>query len=153
MNLIIRPAIRDDCASLLGLMRGLAKFEGYIDDFCVTQSALETRGFPETGAPEFYAIVAEQENQVIGMLAYYFIPFTYDLRPTLFIKELFIDPTARNNGAGDALFQAVREAAKRQHCGRIKWDVLHNNTAAKRFYERQGARQDSIWRGYFLETF
>ena len=151
MSVLVRPATRDDCASLLELMRGLAKFEGYIDDFRVTETALETRGFGQTGEPEFYALLAQLNEQAVGMLVYYFIPFTFDLRPTLFIKELFVEPTARNNGAGEALFKAALAKAKLQGCGRIKWDVLHNNDAAKRFYQRQGARQDAKWQGYILD--
>jgi len=85
-----------------------------------------------------------------GMLVYYFIPFTLDLRPTLFIKEFFVMPGARGAGIGEQLFAALRETALEQGCGRIKWDVLHDNEAAKRFYERQGARQDSQWLGFIL---
>lgn len=150
MSISIRPAKRDDCPSLLQLMQALAKFEGYIDDFRVTRMALETRAFPRKGEPEFYALLAKSENLAVGMLVYYFIPFTFDLRPSLFIKELYVEPNARNTGVGDALFQAVLNIARLEKCGRIKWDVLYNNTAAKRFYERLGACQDSKWQGYIL---
>ena len=151
MSVLVRSAKRNDCALLLGFMRGLAEFEGYIDVFRVTKAALETRGFPQTGEPEFYALLAELNGKNVGMLVYYFIPFTFDLRPTLFIKELFVDPIARNNGVGEALFNAAIAKAKVQDCGRIKWDVLHNNEAAKRFYHRQGAHHDKKWQGFILD--
>ena len=151
MSISILPAKREDCLLLLNLMQGLAKFEGYIDDFRVTRETLETRGFPRTGEPEFYALLAELEGQTVGMLVYYFIPFTFDLRPSLFIKELYVEPNARNAGIGDALFKAVLRIARLKKCGRIKWDVLYNNDAAKRFYEHHGAHPDSKWQGYILE--
>ena len=147
----IRPAVRDDCARLLELMKGLAEFEGYLDDFRVNTADLKNLGFPDDGEPEFHALVAELDDRLIGMLVYYFIPFTFDLRPSLFIKELFVDPEARDAGAGERLFSAVRDVATNCDCGRIKWDVLHNNEAAKRFYARQGARQDAKWQGFVLD--
>jgi GNAT superfamily N-acetyltransferase len=151
MNIQIRLAEISDCPALLELMRGLAEFEGYLDQYSVTVQDLEQRGFPTSGAPEFHALIAEVNGELTGMLVYYFIPFTFDLRPTLFIKELFVPKQARGQHIGEKLFTAVREIAIRENCGRIKWDVLHDNVTAQRFYERQGARHDARWLGYVLK--
>ncbi len=51
MSVLVRSATQDDCATLLKLMLGLASFERYIDAFRVTESELESRGFPQTGEP------------------------------------------------------------------------------------------------------
>jgi len=150
-ELVIRPAVKADCPALLELMKGLAEFEGYLDQFRVSVADLEQRGFPGNGVPEFYALVAEQKGALRGMLVYYFIPFTFDLRPTLFIKELYVEAGARGVGAGEQLFTAARKAAIDKGCGRMKWDVLHDNAAAQRFYQRQGARHDDHWQGYVLD--
>jgi len=147
----IRAAIVSDCPALLELMRGLAEFEGYLDQFLVTVNDLEQRGFPESGKPEFHALVAEENKKLSGMLVYYFIPFTFDLRPTLFIKELFVAKEARGKHIGEALFTTAREQAERRKCGHIKWDVLYDNTDAMHFYARQGARHDARWLGYVLD--
>jgi len=147
----IRAAVIEDCPALLELMRGLAEFEGYLDQFTVTLHELKQRGFPESGKPEFHTLVAGENGGLSGMLVYYFIPFTFDLRPTLFIKELFVAKQARGKHIGEALFTATREEAEKRKCGCIKWDVLHDNHAAQRFYERQGAKHDVRWLGYKLE--
>jgi GNAT superfamily N-acetyltransferase len=147
----IRPAYRKDSSQLLQLMRGLAKFEGYIDKFLVNEEELLERGFSDDCPPEFQAIVADTDGQLIGMLVYYFIPFTFDLRPTLFIKEFFVVRSARGEGIGDALFTATRNVAVEHGCGRIKWDVLSDNAGAQRFYSRQGARHDAKWLGHVLD--
>lgn len=151
MCYLVRPARPEDCEQILGLMKGLAEFEGYLEDFKVTTPELIRRGFPEKGRPDFYALIAEKEKQLSGMLIYYTIPFTYDLRPTLYIKELYIASSARGLGLGKALFESTVKIANEQKCGRIKWDVLHNNEPAKRFYTRHGATRDNKWHGYILD--
>ena len=148
----IRAAKPDDCPALLSLMQALAEFEGYADQFCVTTADLLHRGFPPSGEAEFQVVVAENNDAIIGMLVYYFIPFTFDLRPTLFIKELYVDASSRSQGVGDLLFNAVVKIAKQTNCGRIKWDVLSSNDGAQRFYLRQGAQHDAKWQGYILKT-
>ena len=148
--MLIRDAKLEDCSQLLQLMHGLAEFEGYLDDFKVTLADLQQRGFPTNGEAEFAAIVADDGTQLRGMVVYYLIPFTYDLRPTLFLKEVYVDASARNQRVGEKLFAATIRRAKQLGCGRIKWDVLASNTAAQRFYQRQGGQPDRRWQGYVL---
>jgi len=146
--MLIRLARADDVPQLLSLMQLLAEFEDYADQFQVTEAELQQRGFGEK--PEFIALVAEQDNKLVGMLVCYLIPFTFDLRPTLFIKELYVAARYRGQNAGQQLFSAARALAEEHNCGRMKWDVLHDNTRAEQFYQQQGATADSQWKGYIL---
>lgn len=157
-KLIIRHAVASDCDALLVLMKKLAKFEDYIDDFTVTVDDLLTHGFPKTKAqlenshPDFIAIVAEQDAKLLGYLVYYFIPFTYDLKPTLFIKELYVDAQSRGKNIGKQLMESAISDAKEQGCGRMKWDVLSDNFKAQSFYQSFGAVYDAQWQGYRLDV-
>ena len=86
----VRHAIEGDLPALLVLMKGLAAFEGYAADFAVDETTLLRQGF-ERRPPDFHALVADGDGSTLyGMLVYYFIPFTFRARPTLFIKELFV---------------------------------------------------------------
>ena len=147
----IRYAIKDDCQQLLELMKKLAVFENYIGDFKVTETDLITQGFCQTNTPTFSAIVAERHNKLIGYLVYYIIPFTYDLRPTLFIKELYVDENSRGKNIGKQLMRTAIKDAKEIGCGRMKWDVLSDNIKAQSFYQSLGACYDKRWQGYLLE--
>lgn len=120
--MIIRRAKETDCDALLGLMKKLADFEDYLEDFKVTKSDLLEQGFSQS-EPTFTALVAELDSELSGYLVYYFIPFTYDLRPTLFIKELYVDKDARGKNIGKQLMQLAISDAKVKDCGRLKWDV------------------------------
>lgn len=142
----IRAATPTDVPALLGLMRELAAFERYLEHFAVTEAELQRRGFPATGDPEFGAFVAESPTGGLGGYAvYYLIPFTYDLRPTLVLKELFVRAADRSAGMGMALLEQVNKEARRRGCGQIRWSVLPENDRAKVFYRRWGGGPDAQW--------
>ncbi|MBC7974380.1 MAG: GNAT family N-acetyltransferase, partial [Myxococcales bacterium] len=82
----------------------------------------------------------------------YAIPFTYDLRPTLVLKELFVAEPTRATGIGRALMTAVLAHARTTGCGRLQWDVLPDNHRAKAFYRRFGGQPDAAWERWILPT-
>lgn len=147
--MIIRKAIESDIPNLLPFMRGLAEFEHYIDVFAVTEEIVLKQGFRKH-PPDFYCIVAEDESAhaLVGIAVYYFIPFTAIAKPTLFIKELFVSPEARNKKVGEQLMKAVAREAVAHGCGAIKWQVAPWNTDSMRFYERLGAKPNRDWVDY-----
>lgn len=139
-----------DIPQLLKLMRELAEFEGYLDQFKVTEADLSERGLSEQ--PDFYAWVATAADgdQLIGMAVTYCIPWTFDLRPTLVLKELYVDAATRSGGVGKALMNAVIAQARDLDAGQIKWTVLPDNRAAQNFYQSLGAEADRSWENWQL---
>lgn len=139
----VRPFAHRDVSEVLRLMRGLAVFEGYIDRFSVTEADLIAHGLGQN--PRFGVFVAELEGRIVGIAVHYVIPWTYDLKPTLVLKELFVDDGARSSGAGAALIAALKRHAATIGAPRINWTVLATNDAAKRFYHREGGSHDAMW--------
>ncbi len=146
--LTVRPFEHRDVARVLQLMRDLAVFEDYIDKFRVTESDLIAYGLGDN--PRFGVLVADFGGRVVGIAVHYVIPWTYDLKPTLVLKELFVDETVRSLGAGAALIDALKRHAATIGAPRIEWSVLASNDNAKRFYLRQGAMLDAIWEPWTL---
>jgi diamine N-acetyltransferase len=145
-NYLIRRAARTDVGELIKLMAELADFEGYLEEFTVTPDELLRRGFPTSGAPQFEATVAERSDGSLAAYAVtYVVPYTYNLKPTLVLKELFVRPVDRSRGVGESLFATVRARAAREGCGFVKWAVLITNARAKRFYRRCGGSPDDKW--------
>ena len=147
----VRPAGPADAGALLALMRELAAFEGYLEHFKVTTSELLARGLAPAGAPEFVAFVAERPGS--GPLGYAVVvetAFTFDLRPTLTLKELYVRQDARGAGAGRALFAQVLAHGRARGAGRLKWDVLPANEPARAFYRRAGGAPDTHWEPWLL---
>lgn len=148
-NITIRPAVATDADQLLTLMKKLAEFELYDDDFCVTIADLLERGFRKP--VQFNALVAvNDEAEIIGMAVYYFIPFTYDLAPDAVLKELYVLPDNQGNNVGTMLMQKLVSISKKAGCKRIKWLVLSGNNKARDFYHSIGASQDMKWENWIL---
>lgn len=148
---MIRRAVASDAPQLLLLMQGLARFEGYHERFAVTVETLLERGFSPDRPPEFTAWVAERDGALVGYAVIYVIPYTFDLRPTVVLKELFVEQHARGRRVGDGLMNAVIEHARTLNARLIRWQVLPDNAAAKNFYRRHGAAVDCDWESWGIE--
>ena len=148
---VTRHFTETDTNELLVLMRNLADFEDYLDEFKVAQSDLIERGLCEE--PQFHALVAEaKDGTLLGMAVYYTIPFIHDLHPAMVLKELYVTDKARGMGVGKALMTGVKSAAKELKCKRIKWLVLVGNERARKFYASQGGQQDHKWENWYLNV-
>ena len=147
VNIEIRKPRIDECSQVLTLMQDLADFEGYFDAFNVTQASLEQHYYEEQ---EFNILVAAMDNQLQGILVYYFLPFTYDLTPWLFMKELYVKPEKRGLGLGKQLMKAAAKECQDKGGSRMNWQVLTDNHRAQDFYRQLGATHDPLWQNFSL---
>jgi ribosomal protein S18 acetylase RimI-like enzyme len=146
----VRLANAGDAEGLVRLMEQLAEIAGH-KDFRVTTKELLARGLAASQSQEFRAFVADcAVGKVSGYAVVQEIPFTFDLRPTLVLKELFVASADRRRGVGTALMESVIAYAQQRGCGRLRWLLLPGNDAAKRFYERFGGAIDSAWENWVL---
>jgi len=146
-NIIIRKALEKDAEKILALMQDLAVFEKYIDVFAITPEIVRESGFRKS-PPDFYCIVAEDGEQIAGMLVYYFLPYTAVNKPAIYLKELYVEEKYRGQKIGEQLMNALYEEAKQNNCCQIKWTVAPWNDAGKKFYERLGANENKDWLNY-----
>ena len=94
---------------------------------------------------EVNGLVAEENGVLIGLLVYYFVPFTYRAKPNVIIKELYVADEHRSKGVGKLLMKAIATEAEQAGCGLIKWYVAKWNQRGIEFYERLGAKIDPNW--------
>ncbi|WP_286970705.1 GNAT family N-acetyltransferase [Flavobacterium sp. UBA4854] len=147
VNVVIRKALKKDADKIWILMRDLAVFEKYSDVFAITPKIVRESGF-EKSPPDFYCIVAEDAEQIAGMLVYYFLPYTAVNKPAIYLKELYVDEKYRGQKIGEQLMNMLHEEAKQNNCSQIKWTVAPWNDAGKKFYERLGANENKDWLNY-----
>ncbi|SOD12840.1 GNAT family N-acetyltransferase [Pedobacter xixiisoli] len=138
MNINIRKAVEADSNKIWVLMEQLAVFEKYINSFAITPDIVKESGFRKS-PPDFYCLVAEDQEAIAGILVYYFLPYTAQNRPAIYMKELYVDENYRGHKIGEQLMQALKEEAVSQKCAQIKWTVAPWNKAGQRFYERLGS--------------
>lgn len=146
---MIRPARPDDADALIGMMRALAAFEGYLPRFRVTAGDLRTRAFGP-GAQCGILVAQGDDGGIAGYAVWLVQPFTYDLRPTVILKELFVDAGYRRDGIASHLLARLRSEAERIGAGQLTWLVLPSNDAAKRLYRRFGGAPDADWEHWRL---
>lgn len=148
----VRRASAGDAAALLVLMRALARFEGYLEQFRVTETDLLERGLGRQSRQEFTALVADDgSGGLLGYAVVCSLPFTYDLSPNLLLKELYVQDSRRGLGVGRALMAAVMHEGRARGCARLKWDVLQGNTRAQAFYRSLGGAPDVRWEGWIRQ--
>ncbi|MDV3892837.1 N-acetyltransferase [Elizabethkingia anophelis] len=146
-EIAIRRANEADSEKVWVLMRDLAVFENYIDAFAITPQIVKESGFRKT-PPDFHCIVADDNNDIAGILVYYFLPYTAQNRPAIYMKELYVNDKYRGQQIGEHLMNALKEEAQINNCGIIKWTVAPWNEGGKKFYERLGAKQNTEWINY-----
>lgn len=144
----IRAALPKDIPELLSHMRSLAEFERYINEFKVDEASLLSRAFGKH--PECYIFVAENSDGIVGYAVLLAIPFTYDLKYTLIIKEFFVANGHRGQGIGSVLFRHLAAWALAKGAGRLKWDVMAGNINAEKFYQKHGGGPDNKWIPYAM---
>jgi len=132
-------------------MRALARFEGYLDAFAVSRRELLRRAF----GPARQCRVEVAEDISSGRLCGYSVVlvtrYTYDLKPALTLKELYVEAQSRRRGLGLALMRGAAAYAVEIGAGRIKWDVLPGNNGAERFYRSLGGRRVNEWIAYVMD--
>jgi GNAT superfamily N-acetyltransferase len=87
-----------------------------------------------------YALVAEKEGRLLGLVHYLFHRSTTLLGPTCYLQDLFTAQAARSQGVGRALIEAVYEQARIAGSLRVYWQTHETNTTAMILYDKVAER-------------
>jgi len=139
----IRRGQARDAAVILGLIRGLAEYEGLAHEVEATIGRVRRHGFGRRRY--FETLICRRDGRPVGFALYFFTYSTFLARPSLYLEDLFVRPEERGNGAGKALLKALARIAVARGCGRMEWTVLDWNRPAIGFYLRLGARLRKEW--------
>jgi len=139
----IRPANREDAATIASLVRELADYEKLLPEAKAT--AADFLRELDSPNPVIHVLIAEWNGHAAGFALYFFNFSTFVGRPGLYLEDLFVRPEQRAHGIGRALLRALARIAEQRHCGRMEWAVLDWNEPALRFYKSLDARQMNEW--------
>lgn len=149
MSIRARKAQRSDVHGILRLMISLAKFENYGDQFNV--SASDVQDLIRRSNTVHFFVADSGEDSCVALAVLFQQPFTYDMKPWFILKEFIVDDRYRGQGVGKILFEHIVAFARREHATKIKWEVLSNNSRAKKFYEGFGSDHQSEWQIYQID--
>jgi GNAT superfamily N-acetyltransferase len=148
-DLRLRAAAREDAATIVDLIRGLAEYERDPDAAIVTEADVVRDGF---GArPLFEVVIAEWKGEPVGFALFFPNWSTWQGRAGLYLEDLFVRESHRGLGIGKALLVHLARIAVERGYGRFVWQVLDWNRPAIDFYESLGARHMAEWQTMRVE--
>jgi ribosomal protein S18 acetylase RimI-like enzyme len=160
MNIIIRPAVKEDCPDMLELVKELAVYERAPDEVTVSLGHFIETGFGEN--PVWWAFVAEKtsdsplildnhdERTIVGFALYYIRYSTWKGKK-MYLEDILVTEAWRCKGIGKMLMDALITEAKEKKFQGITWQVLEWNEPAIRFYERYKPNFDKEWVNVMLD--
>jgi GNAT superfamily N-acetyltransferase len=140
-GITIRALSRTDRAQWEPLWQGYLTFyqTSLADD--VTDLTF-ARFFDE--AEPMYALVAEREGEIVGIVHYIFHRSTWTKGPYCYLQDLFTRDDARGGGVGRKLIEAVYEGAKAEGASRVYWLTQESNATARALYDKLAERPGFI---------
>jgi GNAT superfamily N-acetyltransferase len=135
--MIIREIQPSDLPDFLQLLHGKAKFDGAE---AVNRATIDTLMPAFFGVqPSIRALVVEHDGELVAMATYYTVFSLYLVKPSIWLNDLFVQPSWRNNRIGEKLLARLANIAIDLGCERIDWIVAVTNDGGQSFYKRLGA--------------
>ena len=146
----IHAAKKEDVNDINILLKELAIDTGMDKKMISTIDDLVKHGFTE--GRHFHALLAKCENESIGLCLYFYTFSSWMGAPGIFIQDLFVTEKYRKLDIGKKLLHEVVAQNEQQEITHILLNVDHNNTEAKKFYEKLGFSYRTEEHNYFIET-
>ena len=82
-----------------------------------------------------HAMVVERGSQLLGLAHYLFHRSTIALETVCYMQDLFTHESARGQGVGRMLIEAVYQEARIAGSHRVYWQTHESNTVARKLYD------------------
>ncbi len=96
--------------------------------------------------PHFQALLAEDAGTAVGFATWTLDFMPWGGRPVLRLDDIYVRPSVRGAGLEERMMRAIAERARAAGTA-VRWEMRSNNTAARAFYDRLGARaqEKTMW--------
>jgi GNAT superfamily N-acetyltransferase len=145
------PSIRRAQAADLEVASRL--FSGYLRFYGKQTPEASARAFiaERLAKQDSVFLLAEAEDGAIGFTQLYPAFASLSLAPSWILNDLYVEPSARGRGAGEALMQAARDVALSNGAAELMLQTARDNRTAQQLYERLGWKRDEEFLVYTLD--
>jgi GNAT superfamily N-acetyltransferase len=133
MGVLIRKAVKEDCARMMELIHELAVYEKEPDAVTVSFEHFVESGFGDN--PVWWAFVAEENGKVEGFALWY-VRYSTWKGQRLYLEDFLVSDKMRGYGIGKLLFNKLIEECKEKKYSGMAWQVLDWNEPAINFYKK-----------------
>ena len=128
-------------------------FAGYLQFYQVPRSATEIHAFLlerlQRGDAQLF-IARDEQGMAQGFTQLYPLQSSLSLAPSWLLSDLFVLPSARRQGVGEALMNAARAYAEASGACGLLLETAKTNLAGQALYERLGYVRDELYLTYWL---
>ena len=152
MSVAIQRVGEADLTELLPLMRGYCEF--YETDPSDEALLGLSRALIEDPQREGVQLIARdpgESGESLGFATVFWMWSTTRAARIAVMNDLFVAPSARGQGVGEALIAACLELARERGAALLEWQTAPDNRTAQALYERIGGIRES-WYDYHLEA-
>ncbi|MCX2532206.1 GNAT family N-acetyltransferase [Plesiomonas shigelloides] len=96
----------------------------------------------------FYAV--NDAGEAVGFAQLYPAFCSLQMKPVWWLYDLFVTPSARRQGVGEALLARCKVLGEETDAGYIMLQTAHDNTRAQSLYEKEGYIRDNEFYSYNL---
>ncbi|MFA6710307.1 MAG: GNAT family N-acetyltransferase [Candidatus Methanomethylophilaceae archaeon] len=134
-----RNVDENDVPMIFQKIKDLAEYEGKTKEVISTEEDIHYILFVKKIG---YAVVAEGEAGLVGLLLYYDIFSTFKGKAGIYIEDLIVDRNHRHMGIGKTLLELAFRIAGN---GYVEWMCLRHNVSAQEFYKKMGSEYIDEW--------
>ena len=140
----VRPVTHDDLPALLGLIGDYQRFYGNT----AVDGAHNAEFFGRFVAPSDRGMLIaayDDDGAPAGYTCLYWTYSSVSATDVVLLNDLYVAPSHRGAGVGEALIAAARDVAVERGCSHLRWATTLDNRRAQRLYERVGAERIALF--------
>ena len=140
----VRPVSHDDLPALLAL---IADYQRFYDNPAPDDDH-NAAFFGRFVAPSERGMLLaayDDDGAAAGYTCLYWTYSSISASDVVLLNDLYVRPSSRGAGVGEALIAAARAVAVERGCSHLRWATTLDNRRAQRLYERVGAERVALF--------
>ena len=141
----VRKAAPEDASALTEVIRSVEYFTHLIElpfEEARAIVAVALQGDLACSNDHLLLLAEDADGRILGYCAVHWLPYLLFDGPEGYVSELFIHESARGQGVGSQLLEAVKAEARQRGCNRLSLlNGRQRDSYRRQFYKKNGWRE------------